>query len=151
MLAEVSPTLPPPWVEPQNKIIEFGILIFLEGQEVNIRGTLKVHLRNTIYFCVNSFCFAKKCLSIDPGRFFYLNPHLLYFYFWKDLPSCMKVSLIQLMFHFPLKLKACSSEIFSSNKNRLLEKRFLWVIWINEICQEKVITQLICPSNRITI
>ena len=49
LVAELSSRLPLSWLILQ-KIIQFGILVFLEAQEINFRGTLKVNVMNIACF-----------------------------------------------------------------------------------------------------
>ena len=47
-----------------EKKIKFGILVFLEAQEMNFRGTRKVNIMTIVYFYVNFFRFTKKFLPL---------------------------------------------------------------------------------------
>ena len=47
----------------KREVIKFGILVFLETQEINLRGTLKVNMMNTVYFYVNLFRFIRNFLT----------------------------------------------------------------------------------------
>ena len=44
----------------RREIIQFDILVFVEPQEINFPGTLKVNIINTAYFYVNIFHFTKR-------------------------------------------------------------------------------------------
>ena len=41
-----------------REIIQFGISVFLEAQEINFRATAKVKMMNIAYFYVNFFHFT---------------------------------------------------------------------------------------------
>ena len=41
-----------------REIIQFGIWVFLEAQEINFRATAKVKMMNIAYFYVNFFHFT---------------------------------------------------------------------------------------------
>ena len=43
-----------------REIIQFGISVFLEAQEINFRATVKVKMMNIAYFYVNFFHFTSK-------------------------------------------------------------------------------------------
>ena len=50
LIVKMLPTLPPRWLVPEKKIIQFDILVFLEAQEINYSGTLKANIINTLHF-----------------------------------------------------------------------------------------------------
>ena len=63
--------MPPIWLVRQ-KIIQFGILIFLEAEEINLRDNLKgSKCDEYFYFYDNFFGFIKKLIfPLDPVGFF---------------------------------------------------------------------------------
>lgn len=58
-LIVVSPRLPLPRFLSEKEIMQFGILVVLEAQEIDFRGTLKANMMNIVYFYVNLFRFTK--------------------------------------------------------------------------------------------
>ena len=45
-------------VTSEKKIIQYGILVFLEAQEINYWITLKKNMKNIVFFYVNVCCFV---------------------------------------------------------------------------------------------
>ena len=62
--------VPPLWLVRQ-KIMQFGILIFLEAEEINLRGNLKGSKCDEYFYFYNFFGFIKKVIfPLDPVGFF---------------------------------------------------------------------------------